>query len=211
MAIQVCPLTKKRWHDLVDLFNRPGGSIVRGCWCMYYRKTGSHVGASAEYNKRALSALVTRGQVPGLLAYQNGKAVGWVSISPREEYLRLKRSPVMKPVDKQPVWSIVCFYVDPRERGKGITEALLKGAVEYARSKGARLVEAYPVDKAEESHPDFMWFGAKRIFDRAGFKEVARRKPTRPVMRKALRKKNPQRKRKNHRNEYDHSTQMRHR
>ncbi|MBI5304147.1 MAG: GNAT family N-acetyltransferase [Chloroflexi bacterium] len=202
MAIQVYPLTKERWNDLVDLFNRPGGSIVRGCWCMYYRKTGAHVGATAEGNKRALFSLVTRDHAPGLLAYHDGKAVGWVSISPREEYLRLERSPVMKPVDDKPVWSIVCFYVDPRERGKGITEALLEGAIKYARSQGARLVEAYPVDKAEKSHPDFMWFGAKtcpersrrKIFDRAGFKEVARRKPTRPVMRRALRKKNTQRK-----------------
>ena len=132
--------------------------------------------------------------MPGLLAYQSGKAVGWISISPREAYLRLARSRVMKPVDKQPVWSIVCFYVDPHERGKGITEALLEGAIKYARSQGARLVEAYPVDKAGKSHPDFMWFGAKKIFDRAGFKEVARRKPTRPVMRRALRKKNTQQK-----------------
>ena len=90
-------------------------------------------------------------------------------------------------MDAQPVWSIVCFYVDPRTRGRGITEALVKGALKYARSKGARLVEAYPVDKAERSQPDSMWFGAKKIFDRAGFKEVARRKPTRPVMRKTLR------------------------
>jgi hypothetical protein len=48
------------------------------------------------------------------------------------------------------------------------------------------VIEGYPVDKDEPSHPDFMWFGAKRIFDRAGFQEVARRKPTRPVMRKTL-------------------------
>ncbi len=93
----------------------------------------------------------------------------------------------MKPVDDQPVWSIVCFFVDAHGRGRGITEALLRGAIDYARSKGARLVEGYPVDKGERSHPDFMWFGAKSIFDRAGFREVARRKKTRPVMRKALR------------------------
>jgi GNAT superfamily N-acetyltransferase len=187
MVIKVLPLTRNRWHDLVDLFNRPGGSIVRGCWCMHYRKTGPSNGASSVRNEAALSSLVTRGRVPGLLAYEDGRVVGWVSIAPREEYLRLDHLPVMKPVDARPVWSIVCFYVDPRSRGKGITEALVKGALAYARSKGARLVEAYPVDKAERSHPDFMWFGAKRIFDRAGFKEVARRKPARPVMRKALR------------------------
>lgn len=187
MKIVVVPLTRERWNDLVDLFNRPGGSIVRGCWCMYYRKTGSSAGATGAKNKRALSALVSRDHTPGLLAYDGDRSVGWVSIGPREEYLRLQRSQVMKPVDDKPVWSIVCFYVDPRARGNGITEALLKGAIAYARSKGARLVEAYPVDKHERSHPDFMWFGAKRIFDHAGFKEVARRKKTRPVMRKALR------------------------
>jgi GNAT superfamily N-acetyltransferase len=187
MAIEVHPLTRERWKDLVDLFNRPGGSIVRGCWCMHYRKTGPSTGATSEGNKRALSSLVTRGRTPGLLAYEKEKAVGWVSIAPREEYRRLERSFVMKPVDAQPVWSIVCFYVDPRARGRGITHALVKGALEYARTHGAKSVEAYPVDKSERSHPDFMWFGAKKIFDRAGFKEVARRKPARPLMRKALR------------------------
>ncbi len=189
MKIVVHPLTRERWKDLVDLFNRPGGSIVRGCWCMHYRKTGSSTGAAGEKNKRALSALVSRDHAPGLLAYEGDRAVGWVSIGPREEYLRLQRSRVMKPVDDKPVWSIVCFYVDPRARGRGTTEALLKGAIAYARSQGARLVEAYPVDKRERSHPDFMWFGAKRLFDRAGFKEVARRKKTRPVMRKVVRPK----------------------
>lgn len=184
--IRILPLTKTRWKDLVDLFNRPGGSIVRGCWCMHYRKTGSRSGPQGPANKRALSSLVARGRVPGLLAYEEGRAVGWVSIAPREEYLRLERSIVMKPVDDQPVWSIICFYVDPRARGRGITEALLRGAIDFAKSKGARLVESYPIDKTERSHDDFMWFGAKQIFDRAGFKEIARRKPTRPVMRKRL-------------------------
>ena len=93
----------------------------------------------------------------------------------------------MKRVDDKAVWSIVCFFVDPRERGKGVMEALLRAAIDYARSQGATLLEAYPVDKRERSHPDFMWFGAKRMYDRAGFKEVARRKRTRPVMRRGVR------------------------
>jgi GNAT superfamily N-acetyltransferase len=92
----------------------------------------------------------------------------------------------MKPVDEKPVWSIVCFFVDREERGKGIMEALLKAAVGYARSQGVSLLEAYPVDKKERSHPDFMWFGAKRMYDRAGFKEVARRKKARPVVRRRI-------------------------
>ena len=64
---------------------------------------------------------------------------------------------------------------------------MLKAAVDYARSCGARLVEAYPVDEDQRSHPDDMFFGAKSMYDRAGFREVARRKPNRPVVRKSLR------------------------
>lgn len=184
MRFEVHPLAKDRWSDLVELFNRPRGSIVRHCWCMYYRKTGGFVGP-AEANKKALKSLVDHGSVPGLIGYEDGRPVGWVSLSPREDYAKLRRSPVMKPVDDKPVWSIVCFFVDSKARGRGICEALLKGAVDYARSQGARLVEAYPVDKKEKSWT--MWFGAKSMFDRAGFREVARRKETRPVMRKALR------------------------
>jgi GNAT superfamily N-acetyltransferase len=108
-------------------------------------------------------------------------------LGPRDEYGKLARSPVMKPVDDKPVWSIVCFFVDSHARGKGVAEALLKGAIDYARSQGARLLEAYPVDKEERSHADFMFFGAKSMYDRAGFREVARRKETRPVMRRVLR------------------------
>ncbi len=188
MKLEIHPLTKERWNDLVELFGRPGGSIVRGCWCMYYRKSGGGSGVGpGEPNKRALKSLVDGGYVPGLIGYDNGSPVGWVSLSPREDYSKLRRSPVMKPVDEKPVWSIVCFFVDKHSRGKGVSEALLKGAIDYARSHGATLVEAYPVDKPDPSHPDFMFFGAKRMYDRAGFKEVARRKETRPVVRKALR------------------------
>ena len=155
---------------------------------MYYRKSGGHGGVGpAAQNKKALKSLVDRGYVPGLIGYEDGRPVGWISLSPREDYPKLQRSPVMKPVDHKPVWSIVCFFVDKEARGKHVSEALLRGAMDYARSQGATLLEAYPVDKDEPSHPDFMWFGAKTMYDRAGFKEVARRKDNRPVVRKAIR------------------------
>jgi GNAT superfamily N-acetyltransferase len=152
---------------------------------MYYRQKGGL--GSGSKNRRALRTLVNSGYVPGLIGYEDGCPVGWISLGPRDDYGKLQRSPVMKPVDDKPVWSIVCFFVDSRTRGKGVAEALLQGAIEYARSKGARLLEAYPVDKGERSHPDFMFFGAKSMYDRAGFKEVARRRETRPVVRKAIR------------------------
>src|SRR5262249_34681677 len=111
----VRPLTEGTWADLEELFGLPGGSIGRGCGGMFYRRTGRSPGESAPEikaaNKRALRGLVGGGTVPGLIGYLNGRPAGWISLGPREEYLKLRRSPVMKPVDGQPVWSVVCSYV----------------------------------------------------------------------------------------------------
>jgi GNAT superfamily N-acetyltransferase len=137
----------------------------------------------AQANRAGLKALVDAGNPPGLIGYRGKVPVGWVSIGRREEYAKLKRSPVMKPVDEQPVWSVICFVVPSEHRAQGVAQALLEGAVAYARKQGATLIEAYPVDKAARSDDDFMWFGAKSMYDHAGFKEVARRKPHRPIVR----------------------------
>lgn len=188
MKLTVLPLTPERWHDLEALFNARGCSVARGCWCMYYRLSGSagplHSGTTRPRANRAqLKALVDAGDPPGLIGYRGKLPVGWVSVGPREEYARLRRSPVMKPVDDQPVWSIVCFVVPSEYRGQGVARALLQGAITYAKKCGAALVEAYPVDKPTRANDESMWFGAKSMYDKAGFVEVARRKPQRPVVR----------------------------
>lgn len=85
----------------------------------------------------------------------------------------------MKPVDDTEVWSIVCSYVARPYRGKGMQRRLLAAAIGFARDNGVRVLEAYPVDKAERSHDDFMFFGSRSLYERAGFREVARRSPTR--------------------------------
>jgi GNAT superfamily N-acetyltransferase len=99
----------------------------------------------------------------------------------------LQRSPIMKPVDDRDVWSVVCTYVAKRYRGQGVQRRLLKAAIRYAREQGVRILEAYPVDKPERSHDDFMFFGSRSLYERAGFTEVVRRSPTRVVMRRNLR------------------------
>jgi GNAT superfamily N-acetyltransferase len=182
-----------RWDDLVTLFNGRGGSQVRNCWCMYYRRSGRTEvppGTTyAQHNRTALKSLVDAGMVPGLLGYRDGAPIAWVSFGPREAFAKLARSPVMKPVDDERVWSVVCFYTAADARGEGLADAMLAHAAEYARRHGARLLEAYPIDRATRDRDDSMWFGAKRMYDRAGFVEVARRKPARPVVRKTLRPK----------------------
>jgi ribosomal protein S18 acetylase RimI-like enzyme len=188
MELTVLPLTPERWHDLEALFNARGCSVARGCWCMYYRRSGSpgplHRGTTrARANRAELKALADACNPPGLIGYRGKLPVGWVSVGPREDYARLRRSPVMKPVDDQSVWSIVCFVVPSEYRGQGVARALLQGAIEYAKKCGAAMVEAYPVDKPARANDESMWFGAKSMYDKAGFEEVARRKPQRPVVR----------------------------
>jgi ribosomal protein S18 acetylase RimI-like enzyme len=188
MRLIVAPLTPDRWTDLEAIFGAKGCSVARSCWCMAYRLSGSRgplpLGVTrAQANRAALRALVDAGHPPGLIGYRGNVPVGWVSIGPREEYARLKRSSVMKPVDEQPVWSVICFVVPAEHRGQGVARALLNGAVAYAKKNGATLIEAYPVDKPTRSNDDSMWFGAKSMYDKAGFKEVARRKPHRPIVR----------------------------
>ncbi len=190
--LDVHPLDSSRFRDLETLFNGPGGSIVRGCWCMYYRRSGdvpTPPGMTrGEFNECSLKALVDQGVCPGLLGYRDGAPIGWISLGPREQYAKLARSPVMKPVDDKPVWSVVCFYTAKAARGQHVAETMLDAGIDYARSQGARIIEAYPVDKPNRGSDDSMWFGAKRMYDRAGFVEVARRKPTRVVVRKTLRR-----------------------
>jgi GNAT superfamily N-acetyltransferase len=181
------PLTPATWLDLEELFGLPGGSIVRGCWCMYYRKTGKQSGLAADSNKRSLRGLVSSGVVPGLVGYLGGRPVGWISLGPREDYLKLRRSPIMKPVDDAQVWSVVCTYVAKPYRGLGLQHRLLDAAMDFARDHGVRMLEAYPVDKPGRSHDDFMFFGSRSLYERAGFREVVRRSPTRVVMRRTLR------------------------
>jgi len=186
------PLTPARWADLEELFGLPGGSIVRGCWCMYYRRSGRAAGPPADENrgaahKQALGELVERGVVPGLIGYLGSSPAGWISLGPREDYLKLQRSPIMKPVDDTQVWSVVCSYVAKPYRGLGLQHRLLAAAIDFARDNGAKVLEAYPIDKAERSHDDFMFFGSRSLYERAGFTEVVRRSPTRVVMRRALR------------------------
>jgi GNAT superfamily N-acetyltransferase len=124
---------------------------------MYYRTSGKDNGLAADRNKRALRGLVGSGVVPGRVGHLGGSLVGWISLSPREDYLKLRRSPIMKPVDDTRVCSVVCSYVARLYRGLGLRRQLLQAAMDFARDHGVRTLEAYPVDKPERSHDDFMF------------------------------------------------------
>lgn len=112
-----------------------------------------------------------------MVAYDQGKAVGWVSLGPREDYERLAYSKVLAPVDDVPVWSILCFVVGRKSRGQGVAGDLLGAAIDYARDHGATTLEAYPVDvpRNERIPSAAAYQGTLGMFKRAGFKVVERR------------------------------------
>jgi GNAT superfamily N-acetyltransferase len=185
--MQVHPLTAERWEDLVALFDRPGDP--KGCWCMFYRVRSKEFerlwGAGA---RAAFRQVVAEGPPPGLLAYRDGVPLGWVAVAPRDVYQRILSSRVLRPADDAPAcWAVVCFYVLRSERRGGVAAALLDAAVAFAAEHGATAVEGYPKDTdGARKHANEMFVGSMSMFADAGFTEVGRRSPTRPVMRRTL-------------------------
>lgn len=187
LRLEFRPLTPERWPDVEKLFGERGA--CGGCWCMWWRlRRAEYEREKGEGNKKAFKKLVESGAEPGLLAYAGGEPVAWCAVAPREEYPVLERSRILGRVDEQPVWSLVCLFVARPSRNQGITRQLLKAAAKYAASKGARILEGYPVEPRTGHMPDaFAWTGFASAFRQEGFREVARRSKTRPIMRLALR------------------------
>ena len=185
-VLSFAPLTPERWSDLEKLFGPRGA--CGGCWCMYWKlPRREYEVLRGEGTHQALKALVDGGEVPGLLAYMNGEPLGWCALGPREKYPPLARSRILKPVDEEAVWSVVCFFVARKHRRQGVMAALLDAAVNYARQKGAKIVEGYPVVPRKGSMPDiYAYTGTLSAFLKGGFVEVARRSESRPLMRRAV-------------------------
>lgn len=198
--VEISPLTADRWDDLVDLFERPGprGSWPRtsACYCMFWRLPPSEYedafrrrsldGESGGPNKEAMRRIVAGGTVPGLLALRERRAVGWVSVSPRRELIRLDHVPTLRHPDDpgdERTWSVSCFYVHRSEWRTGVAASLLEAAVTRAAEHGASAVEGYPV-KAGSIDP---YTGYDTMFARQGF-ELLRvgRGRGRALWRKAL-------------------------
>ena len=118
-ALEFRPLTPERWADFESLFGKRGA--CGGCWCMWFRVSRKEFETQkGAGNRKAMKATVDSGVVPGLLAYHEDRPVGWCSVAPRQDYPRLEGSRILKPVDDQPAWSIVCLFVAKSQRGKGV-------------------------------------------------------------------------------------------
>lgn len=180
--MEFCPVTAKSLPDL-KRFSEAHGKFGY-CSCMRWRmRSSEYRGSSKSQRAAALEKMVEIGNPVGVLAYSKGEPVGWCSVAPRTAYAGLERYRKLPHLDDAPVWSVVCFFIDSRFRHQGMTLALLKAALDYARSQGAEIVEGYPVDPGPRS---YTYMGSPRTFERAGFEDVTPPGQDRRVLRRRL-------------------------
>ena len=173
VSIEVHPATLDRFDDVATMLG-PKNPTSSVCWCLSHRVDArtnrSLVGPErGEY----VRGLCGRDVAPGVLAYDGPEVVGWAAVAPRSE-LPFARSTKIPHVDDLPVWSVWCIRVRPGRRGRGISPAVLAGAVDYARAMGAPAVEGYPVDNAGQRVDLTMaYVGTRAVFERVGFTKAA--------------------------------------
>lgn len=177
------PATSDRWPDVECVMQDCANG--RKCWCAYWYLPNADFKAGwGAANKAPLYEKVKAGAEPGIVAYVDDAPAAWVSVAPRTNFDRLNRSKNFAPVDDLPVWAINCFVVAKGFRRKGLMDQLILAASDFAFAKGAPAVESYPVAPGPKTGSSDLYLGTEAAFLRAGFTEVARPLPRRPIMRK---------------------------
>ena len=185
MAVEILPLTADRWPLLEDLFGRNGAH--GGCWCMYFRRPHAEWKSSTNKdNKQQFQRRTLAGPPPGLIAVADGKAVGWMQIGPRADVATWnssrRASAPLSPDDAEDpaVWAISCFYVRVGSGRAGLIHCLVAAGLDFARRKGARVLEACPIDKSRGVGVGDLYVGSTQVFEKAGFAHAAERRAGRP-------------------------------
>jgi GNAT superfamily N-acetyltransferase len=153
---------------------------------MYWRIGPEYHKRPREKNKSAFHRIVKQGPPPGLLAFDGERPVGWCQLTPRQDLSWLNRKPALQPVDDMPVWALSCFYIRRGYRRRGVMTALIVEAVKAAKRASAPALEAYPVNTRQPGSTANVFTGTASTFRRVGFRTVARRQPSRPIMRHDL-------------------------
>lgn len=191
MPVDIRPLTPDLWPSFEDLFGKQGACY--GCWCTYFRLPPAARKAHDSQSKKAIiRERIEVGPPPGLLAFDDGQAVGWMQIGPRADVPEWNNAgrgsaPIAAGDASDPaVWAISCFFLRKRARGRGLTHGLVEAGLAFARENRARCVEACPIDLSRSSASVGLFVGSTRVFEKAGFSRLAERKAGRPLMRCVL-------------------------
>lgn len=186
---RIVPLTTNTWELFEQLLGPDG--LQGGCWCTYFRMNARDFERSAPAEHKQLARrIVDQGDPFGLLAVQDEMPMGWVAVAPRQDNPRLGRSAVARvdsAADVARTWSVTCFYIDRRSRHRGLTETLLREAVQHAAANGAGYVEGYPVDAGGgKIGAGSLYHGELQTFLDGGFELIDRRGTRRVLVRRTL-------------------------
>ncbi|MFF9344607.1 GNAT family N-acetyltransferase [Streptomyces sp. NPDC014773] len=171
MSIEVRPASV---YEDVRAVIGPKSPTANVCFCLSYR-IPSKLNNELRGPERGayVAGLCDREPPPGVLAYDGDEPAGWAAVAPRSE-TTFAHSRKIPHVDDLPVWSLWCVRVRPGHRKRGVSHALIEGAVEFARAHGAPAVEAYPLDNGEARVDMTMAYaGLRKNFERAGFVKAA--------------------------------------
>jgi GNAT superfamily N-acetyltransferase len=191
--VRIVPANEASWEDLQAVFG-PRGPAAR-CQCQRYklRPREAFRNFPAEERAARLRAQTDSGHpdaeaTAGLVAYLDAKPVGWCAVEPRTAYeglLRNNRVPWEgRDEDKADdrVWALTCVFTRAGFRKRGVSRALVRAAVEFARERGARALEGYPIT-TKDVIVEELGVGTEGAFAAAGFSEVSRPTKRRIVMR----------------------------
>ncbi|WP_164233897.1 GNAT family N-acetyltransferase [Microbacterium hydrocarbonoxydans] len=179
--------TIARWDDVQHALT--GGGDGASCQCIWPVLSNKDWNATTTpQRKEMLREEIQTGPPPGIIAYVDGEAAGWIRIGPRTRQARVPRTRIIaasstEPFDDDSVWAVTCFVVRREHRGTGLNTELLRAAVEYARESGARLIEGYPVDtRGQQKRSNDLFHGTLSTFLAAGFEEKTEMKPGRALV-----------------------------
>lgn len=191
--LTIVPANEASWEDLQAIF---GTSDPGQCQCQRFKVLG-WIGRDSTHDERTamLEAQTACGDpdaasTSGLVLYVDDEPAGWVAVEPRTEYPKLRTSPVpwntrSEDKDDDGVWAVTCLVVRKGYRGRGLTYPLARATIDFARERGARALEAYPM--ITQAGKEITWgelhVGARQVFEDAGFKEVSHPTIRRVVMR----------------------------
>lgn len=193
-AISVVPANQSSWEDLQTVLGSRGPASSCQCQRFKLRRLESFAAFPVAERAQRLRDQTDVGHAAsestsGLVAYLDGEPVGWCAVEPRTAYTGLVRNNRVpwegRTEDKtdDTVWAVTCFFTRVGFRKRGVSRALARAAVDFARERGARAVEGYPITTTKTFWLEELLVGVPSIFTDAGFVEVSRPTLRRVVMR----------------------------
>ena len=189
MTIEIAEVTPDRLPDLEILFG--SDAVADRCWCMWFiiRVKDFHDAGRAGNRAAFIDLIGSEPEPMGLIAYDEGQPVGWCAAGPRDRYERMLKAPTLRgrdPAEDSSVWLVPCFFIRAEARGRGVASALLEGAVDLARWRGAPAIEGFPLSGDARRSGGDLQVGVEPLFAACGFEAVRRPSDNRVMMRREL-------------------------